>query len=97
MYERDARMAKLDEFGVDGAIVYRRVHRDHRLLRQDETGNEVLNAYNRYMHDNWGFHIRDRLYTTALLSLWDLEKYRRGKMADQEWCDRDHADGPGRQ
>ena len=59
----------------------------------------MLNAYNRYMHDNWGFAHKNRLFTTALLSVWDLE----ASIAEAKWLIKNgakvdlHADGPGRQ
>ena len=50
----------------------------------DRTGNAVLHAYNRYLHDHWGFNVQDRIYPTPLLSLWDLESSVAGnRVGDQ--------------
>ena len=74
MYDRDARLAKLDEFGVDGSIMYpgEFIATVGLLQRRTRSGNAVLHAYNRYLHERWGFNVRDRIYTTPVLSLWDL-------------------------
>jgi len=74
MSDRDARVAKLDEFGVDGSIMYPgEFIATVGYYSPDKTGNAVLHAYNRYFGDRWGFNVRDRIYTTPVLSLWDLD------------------------
>ncbi len=73
-YDRDARMRKLDEFGVEGAIVYPgEFIATVGYYDQDSTGNAVMTAYNRYLHERWSFNFKDRLYTTPCLTLWDLD------------------------
>ena len=82
MYERDARMAKLDQFGVDATLLFiGEFVATFGYYPQNKTGVEVLNAYNRYMLDNWGFAYQNRLFTTALLSVWDLE----ASIAEAKW------------
>ena len=79
IYDRDARLQKLDEFGVDGAIVYPgEFIATVGYYDQDESGNAVLSAYNRYLAERWGFNVKDRLYTTPVVSLWDLETLGEG-------------------
>lgn len=74
MVDRDARLRKLDEFGVDGAIVYPgEFIATVGYYDADLSGNAILSAYNRYLADKWGFHFAERLYTAACLSLWDLD------------------------
>ena len=74
MSDRDARVAKLDEFGVDGSIMYPgEFIATVGYYSPDKTGNAVLHAYNRYFGERWGFNVRDRIYTTPVLSLWDLD------------------------
>jgi hypothetical protein len=74
MGSRDARVAKLDEFGVDGSIMYPgEFIATIGYYDPDKSGNAVLHAYNRYFNDQWGFNVRDRIYPTPVLSLWDLE------------------------
>jgi predicted TIM-barrel fold metal-dependent hydrolase len=74
MFERDVRIAKLDEFGVDETLLFLgEFVSTFGYYPHDKTGATILNAYNRYMLDTWGFAYKNRLFTTALLSLWDLE------------------------
>jgi predicted TIM-barrel fold metal-dependent hydrolase len=74
IYDRDARLRKLDEFGVEGAIVYPgEFIATVGYYDPDPSGNAVLNAYNRYLHERWSFNFDNRIYTTPVLSLWDLE------------------------
>ena len=80
MYKREERISKLDEFGVDGAILFIG-HFVTALgmldLLADELGPEgacaTLHAYNQYLLDEFGFNADDRIYATAVLALWDLE------------------------
>ena len=74
MWDRDARVAKLDEFGVDGSIMYPgEFIATVGYYSPDATGNAVLSAYNRYFDERWGYNVRDRIYTTPVVSLWDLD------------------------
>jgi predicted TIM-barrel fold metal-dependent hydrolase len=74
IYDRDARLKKLDEFGVDGAIIYPgEFIATVGYYNQDESGNAVLHAYNRYLAEQWSYNFKNRIYTTPVLSLWDME------------------------
>jgi predicted TIM-barrel fold metal-dependent hydrolase len=82
MSDREARVAKLDEFGVDGSIMYPgEFIATIGYYDADASGNAVLHAYNRFFHDQWGFNVRERIYPTPVLSLWDLE----GSIQEAEW------------
>lgn len=82
MYDRDARLKKLDEFGVEGCLLFCGEfiatvgYYDH-----DATGNAVMHAYNQYLNDRWSFNFKDRIYPTACLTLWDLET----SVKEAEW------------
>ena len=74
MWGSEDRLRKLDEFGVEGAVVYPgEFIATIGYYDPDESGNAVLHAYNQYLHEAWGFNYHDRIYATACLSLWDLE------------------------
>ena len=74
MWDREARVRKLDEFGVDGSIMYPgEFIASVGYYDQDASGNAVLSAYNRFFHETWGYNVRDRVYPTPVISLWDLE------------------------
>jgi predicted TIM-barrel fold metal-dependent hydrolase len=82
MSDVQARLAKLDEFGVDGSIMYPgEFIATVGYYTPDKTGNAVLHAYNRYFGDRWGFNVGERIYTTPVLSLWDLET----SIKEAEW------------
>lgn len=76
------RVAKLDEFGVEGSIVFvGEFVSTFGYYPQNAIGNAILHAYNEYVHDEWGFAYENRLFTTGLLSLWDLET----SIAEAKW------------
>ena len=82
MMEPAARLAKLDEFGVEGCILFvGEFVTTFGYLPQDAVGNRVLHAYNEYLNDHWGFAYKDRIFATGLLSLWDLES----SVAEARW------------
>jgi predicted TIM-barrel fold metal-dependent hydrolase len=82
MMEPAARLAKLDAFGVEGCILFvGEFVATFGYYPQNATGNAVLHAYNQYVHDQWGFAYQDRIFTTGLLSLWDLES----SIAEAKW------------
>lgn len=82
MWDREARVAKLDEFGVDGSIMYPgEFIATVGYYDPDVSGNAVLHAYNQFFNDQWGFNVRDRVYPTPVISLWDLDS----SVRETEW------------
>lgn len=76
------RVVKLDEFGVEGCILFvGEFVSTFGYYSQDAIGNQVLHAYNEYVKDEWGFAYENRIFTTGLLSLWDLES----SIAEAKW------------
>jgi predicted TIM-barrel fold metal-dependent hydrolase len=81
MHTLKGRMAKLDEFGVDGALLFPGVVISTlgwlKVFGEREGSWEapyaVLHAYNNYMLDEWTFNCQNRLYSTPMLALWDLD------------------------
>ena len=74
MYDRDARLKKMDEFGVDGALVFIGDFTSTLgYYAPDDSGHAVLHAYNQWLCDKWGFAHKDRLYGTGTLALWDTD------------------------
>ena len=79
MHERNARIAKLDEFGVDGAIMFvgEFVATFGVLgVLAEEKGpegmNAVFHAWNQYLVDEWDLNADDRVYSTPVLALNDI-------------------------
>lgn len=82
MYDRDARVKKLDEFGVDGALLFVGTFvAAVGYFPEPESGHAVFHAYNRWLNDHWGFNYKNRLYSTGLLALWDRDQ----AVAEAEW------------
>jgi predicted TIM-barrel fold metal-dependent hydrolase len=74
MVKSDARLRKMDEFGVDGSMVYiGHMVAAVSYLDQIEPGNAVIHAYNQWMLDDWKFNYKDRIFTTPILNLRDLD------------------------
>ena len=80
MGERNARIAKLDEFGVESSVMF--IGEFVATLGMlgvlaDEKGpegaNAVFHAWNQYLVEEWDLNADDRVYSTAVLALWDLD------------------------
>jgi len=67
------RLVKMDEFNVAASVVFPS-EAIALLPFLDVKGlSVVMEAYNRYLLDNWGFVTQDRVYCTAFLHLQDLD------------------------
>ena len=81
MYTLKGRVAKLDEFGVEACLLFVGLmistfgwlHVFGEKARSWEGPNAVLHAYNQYILEEWSFNHKDRVYSTPILSLWDLD------------------------
>lgn len=70
----EGRLAKLDEFRVEGCILFvGQFVATFGYFPQSKIGNAVIHAYNEYLHEEWGFAYKNRIFATGLLTLWDLE------------------------
>jgi len=68
------RLKKMDEFGVEGCIIYcGDMVATVSYLDQIEPAKAVLHAYNRWMLDEWQFNYKDRIYSAPLVTLEDLD------------------------
>lgn len=82
MTTAEGRLKKLDVFGVESCILFAgEFVATFGYYPQNAIGNAVLHAYNEYVHDNWGFAYENRIFTTGLLSLWELET----SIAEARW------------
>jgi predicted TIM-barrel fold metal-dependent hydrolase len=74
MYDREARIAKMDEFGVEGCILYvGNMVGTLSYLKAVEPTYAYLNAYNRWLEEDWGFSYKDRIFATPVISLESLD------------------------
>jgi predicted TIM-barrel fold metal-dependent hydrolase len=74
MHNREARLAKLDEFGVEACLLFvGNFNATIAYYPENATGMAVVHAYNQYLHDHWGFAYKNRIFTSGVLALWDTE------------------------
>lgn len=86
MYQCAPRLKKLDEFGVEGALMFPGEFIGLLgYMDEPEPGHALLHAYNEYVHDEWSFNARERIYPAGLLALWDLDL----AVAETEWLIRE--------
>ena len=73
--DRDARIAKLDEQGMEGAILFPTlgVGMENMLLPDIEAVQHALSAFNKWLEDDWGYAYQDRIFAAAMISLSDPE------------------------
>ena len=86
MVSREARLAKMDEFGVEGCFLYcGNMVATISYLNEPKAAAAVMHAYNRWMLDDWGFNYQDRIYSAPLVSLDDLDAAcTEAEVGDQE-------------
>jgi predicted TIM-barrel fold metal-dependent hydrolase len=74
--ERAARIALLDEQGLEAAILLPTlaVCVEHPIRHDPELTYAVLRAFNRWLEDDWGYGAGGRIFAAPLLSLLDLER-----------------------
>ena len=72
---RDARIAKLDEFGLESIWLFPTLG----ILYEELLGDDVFaitqtfTAFNRWLDDDWGFAYQDRIFAAPYISLSDLD------------------------
>jgi predicted TIM-barrel fold metal-dependent hydrolase len=81
-YDRDARLQRLDEFGVEAQVVFHGLHNSVPAVVQDLAARYALvESYNRFLDDDWGFAYKDRLYAVPMIMLDDLDR----AVTETEW------------
>ena len=71
--DRDARIAKMDEQGLDAVVLYPTLGCGvEQALRYDVPPTVAsLGAFNRWLEDDWGYSYRDRIIAAPMISLAD--------------------------
>jgi predicted TIM-barrel fold metal-dependent hydrolase len=74
--DRDARLALMDEQGIEAAILLPTlaVVIEQAMRDDPELTFASLRAFNRWLEDEWGYAYRDRIFAPPLLSLLDLDR-----------------------
>jgi predicted TIM-barrel fold metal-dependent hydrolase len=73
-HSRELRLKKLDEFGVDGCVMFCG-HMVATLSYLDEVkpATQILHAYNQWLNEDWGFAHQGRIFGVPIITLVDLE------------------------
>jgi predicted TIM-barrel fold metal-dependent hydrolase len=71
----DARLATLDEHGLSAIWLFPTLGMLFEELLRDDPGAVALTftAFNRYLHDDWGFAAQERIFTAPYMSLCDVD------------------------
>ena len=82
--DRDARIARLDEQGCRGALLFPTMGVGvEEALRNDVPAlMATLRAFNRWLDEDWGFQYRNRLFAVPLIALSDPAEAAQ----EVEWC-----------
>ena len=72
---RDARIAKLDEFGVEAVWLFPTLGVLYEeLIKHDiEAVTTLFSGFNRWLDDDWGFDYQDRVFASPYITLADLD------------------------
>ena len=73
--DREARLAELDQQGIDGALLFPTlgVGMQESLRHDPEAACVAFSGFNRWLEEDWGFAHQDRLFAAPYLSLMDPE------------------------
>jgi predicted TIM-barrel fold metal-dependent hydrolase len=73
--DRDARLAKMDDQGLDAALLFPTLGCGvEQALRFDVPATVAsLEAFNRWLDDDWGYSYRDRIIAAPMISLADVD------------------------
>ena len=74
--DRDARLARMDEQGVETALLFPTlgVCVEHFMMEDAEQLYANIHAFNLWLDEDWGFDHRGRILAVPLLNLLDLER-----------------------
>lgn len=81
--DRDARVEVLEAQGLDKVVMFPTMAcgMEQRLKHDVPALMATLSAFNRWLDDDWGFHHRDRIYSTGMICLADPD----AAVAEIDW------------
>lgn len=83
MIEPVARVAKLDQWDVRSSILFvGNMITAISFLDGSPAAYDLLNAYNRWMYDQWRFNYHDRIFTAPIVTLADVDR----ACEQVKWC-----------
>jgi predicted TIM-barrel fold metal-dependent hydrolase len=74
--DRDSRMKVMDEQGLEAILLFptQGVGIEEPMRHSAEITHATLEAFNRWLLDDWGFDHQERLFAAPMLSLMDLDR-----------------------
>jgi predicted TIM-barrel fold metal-dependent hydrolase len=83
-FDRDARLACMDEQGVEAAWLFpsQGVCMEGPMQPDIEASIHILSAFNRWLEEDWGFAYEDRIFGVPFLTLSDVDR----AVGELEWC-----------
>jgi predicted TIM-barrel fold metal-dependent hydrolase len=81
---REARLARMDEQGVESILLFPTlgVCVEHFMKDDAALSYANLRAFNRWLHEDWGFAHKGRIYASPVMSLLDVDE----AVKDLEWA-----------
>jgi predicted TIM-barrel fold metal-dependent hydrolase len=82
--EPQSRLAKLDDLGIDAALVFPTLASllEERMRDDPELTHAVIHSLNEWLHEEWSFNYQDRIFTTPIITLPIVEK----AIEELEWA-----------
>jgi predicted TIM-barrel fold metal-dependent hydrolase len=83
-FDRDARLACMDEQGVEAAWLFpsQGVCMEGPMQPDIEAAIHILRAFNRWLEEDWGFAYQNRIFAVPFLTLSDVDQ----AVAELDWC-----------
>ena len=74
--DRDLRLTRMDEQQLDAVVLFPTLGAvvEHELHDDPDVSFANLQAFNRWLEDDWGYSYQDRIFAVPLLSLLDLDR-----------------------
>ena len=82
--DRDRRIALMDTQGLEGALLFPTlgVGIEQALTNDIDALQHAFSCFNRWLHDDWGFAYRERIFAAPYFSLSDVD----AAVAELEWA-----------
>ncbi len=83
-FDRDARLACMDDQGVEAAWLFpsQGVCMEGPMQPDIEAAVHIFGAFNRWLDDDWGFAHEDRIFAVPFLTISDVD----AAVTELEWC-----------
>src|ERR1700730_14921630 len=82
--EPGARLEVMDELGIDYALMFPTLASlvEERMKDDPAMTHDVIHALNEWMHEQWTFNYRDRIFSTPVITLPIVDR----ALEELEWC-----------